>query len=122
MNPNFIDTLNRPSLAQTFTQVPNGKRLTVVVNHLKSKGSDCDAVSDPDTGDGQGNCNITRTKAAAALVQWLAGDPTGAGDPDVLVIGDMNSYAMEDPITTIASAGYTDRWYARGRRRLLLRL
>ena len=108
VDPRFIDTKNRPSLAQTFTQISNGKRLTVVVNHLKSKGSDCEDVGDPDTGDGQGTCNITRTQAAAALVQWLAADPTGAGDPDILLIGDMNSYAKEDPITVIAAAGYVD--------------
>ena len=37
-----------------------GARFTVVVNHLKSKGSDCNDVGDPDLGDGQGNCNLTR--------------------------------------------------------------
>jgi hypothetical protein len=73
---------------------------------LKSKGSDCLAVNDPDTGDGQGNCNMTRTKAAGALMRWLATDPTGAGDPDVLIVGDMNSYAMEDPIRAVTNAGY----------------
>jgi uncharacterized protein len=76
-----------------------------VVNHLKSKGSDCNAVGDPDTGDGQGNCNGTRTDAAEALVDWLATDPTGSGDPDVLVIGDMNAYAKEDPIAVFEGAG-----------------
>ena len=101
----FIDTLNRPALAQTFED-NNGERFTVVVNHLKSKGSACD--SDPDTGDGQGNCNLTRVAAAQALIDWLATDPTGSGDPDFLIIGDMNSYAMEDPITTLKDAGYTD--------------
>jgi predicted extracellular nuclease len=35
----------------------------------------------PDIGDGQGNCNVTRTNAAKALVDWLATDPTGSGDP-----------------------------------------
>jgi len=108
VDPDFIDTKNRPSLAQTFTQVANGERLTVVVNHLKSKGSDCLDVGDPDTGDGQGNCNVTRTKAAAALVKWLAGDPTSSGDGDVLLIGDMNSYAKEDPIGVMVDAGYAD--------------
>jgi predicted extracellular nuclease len=65
-------------------------------------------VNDPDTGDGQGNCNVTRTRAAGALVRWLATDPTGAGDPDVLIVGDMNSYAMEDPIKALTDAGYTN--------------
>jgi predicted extracellular nuclease len=108
VNPLFIDTKNRPTLAQTFTRIANGAKLTVVVNHLKTKGSDCNDVGDPDTGDGQGNCNLTRTKAAQALVSWLATDPTGSGDPDFLVVGDMNSYAKEDPITTIKNAGYTN--------------
>ena len=108
VDPDFIDTKNRPTLAQTFTTLANGKRLTVVVNHLKSKGSDCLDVDDPDTGDGQGNCNVTRTKAATALVTWLASDPTSAGDSDVLVIGDMNSYAREDPIRVMVDAGYVD--------------
>lgn len=27
--------------------------MTLVVNHLKSKGSDCDEIDDPDIGDGQ---------------------------------------------------------------------
>lgn len=106
VDPLFDDTKNRPALAQTFEQLANGQRFTVVVNHLKSKGSDCNDVGDPDTGDGQGNCNVTRTRAATALVNWLAGDPTGSGDPDFLIIGDLNSYAKEDPITTIKNAGY----------------
>jgi predicted extracellular nuclease len=108
VDSDFIDTLNRPSLAQTFERNATGARLTVVVNHLKSKGSDCNAVGDPDTGDGQGNCNVTRTKAAQALVDWLATDPTASGDPDFLIIGDLNSYAFEDPITAITGAGFTN--------------
>ena len=36
-------------------------------------------------------------------------DPTGAGDPDALIIGDLNSYAMEDPIAALRGfGGYTD--------------
>jgi uncharacterized protein len=108
VDPRFIDTLNRPSIAQTFASNADGARFTVLVNHLKSKGSDCNAVGDPDTGDGQGNCNGTRTAAAEALVDWIATDPTGSGDPDVLVIGDMNAYAKEDPITVFEDAGYTN--------------
>ncbi|HEU4918154.1 MAG TPA: ExeM/NucH family extracellular endonuclease, partial [Candidatus Limnocylindrales bacterium] len=101
VDPRFIDTKSRPVLAQTFEENATGARLTVAVNHLKSKGSDCIDVGDPDTGDGQGNCNLTRKAAAEALVDWLATDPTGSGDADSLILGDLNSYAMEDPIDEI---------------------
>jgi len=105
----FIDTKNRPALAQTFVDTSTGGVFTVVVNHLKSKGSDCNDLGDIDTNDGQGNCNLTRTDAAAAMVDWLASDPTGSGDPDFLIIGDLNSYRNEDPIDTIeAGADDTD--------------
>ena len=97
----FIDTKNRPTLAQTFMEVASGEKLTVAVNHLKSKGSDCLDVNDPDLNNGQGNCNLTRKNAASALVDWLATDPTNSGDTDYLIIGDLNSYAKEDPIKAI---------------------
>jgi hypothetical protein len=105
VDPRFTDTRNRPALAQTFQENTSGGRFTVVVNHLKSKGSAC-GVGDDDTTTGQGNCNLTRTLAAQALADWLATDPTGSGDPDVLIIGDLNSYAREDPIVALESAGY----------------
>ena len=97
-DPRFVDTRNRPSLAQTFEENATGARFTVAVNHLKSKGSGCGAGDDDPQ---QGNCNGTRTQAAAALVDWLATDPTESGDPDFLIVGDLNSYAKEDPIDTI---------------------
>ena len=107
VDPDFIDTRNRPALAQTFEEKATGARLTVVVNHLKSKGSGCGS-GDDDTTTGQGNCNGTRTLAAQALADWLATDPTGSGDSDVLIIGDLNSYAKEDSIIALQNAGYTD--------------
>ncbi len=107
-SPLFDDTLNRPMLTQTFVENATGAVFTVSVNHLKSKGSPCDFVGDPDVGDGQGNCNVTRTNAATAIVNHLAGDPTGSGDPDFLVIGDLNAYAQEDPVVALENGGYTD--------------
>ncbi|MGD9100081.1 MAG: ExeM/NucH family extracellular endonuclease, partial [Anaerolineae bacterium] len=107
-DPAFIDTLNRPALAQTFEENATHARFTAVVNHLKSKGSPCDDVGDPDMGDGQGNCNLTRTDAMTVEISWLATDPTGSGDPDFMIFGDLNSYAMEDPIAAARDAGYTD--------------
>jgi len=108
VEPLFIDTKNRPTLAQSFRAIQGRGVITLAINHLKSKGSDCLDLGDADTGDGQGNCNITRTHAAQALVSWLSRKPTGVNDGDFLIIGDLNAYAKEDPITTITSAGYTD--------------
>ena len=108
VDPRFIDTKNRPTLVQTFEEITKHAKVTVAVNHLKSKGSACDDVGDPDIGDGQGNCNLTRTTAAQALVDWLATDPTASDDSDFLIIGDLNAYAKEDPVSAIKDAGYVD--------------
>lgn len=108
VDPRFNDHKNRPSLAQSFEPISTTERLTVVVNHLKSKGSPCDELGDINTGDGQGNCNATRTAAVDALISWLAKDPTDSNDSDVLVIGDFNAYAQEDPIQRMEAAGYVD--------------
>jgi hypothetical protein len=100
---------NRPSLAQAFQVNATGAVFIVDVNHLKSKGGVCDGETDPFIDDdGQGACQIVRTNAATELVSWLATDPTGTGDPDILLVGDYNSYAMEDPISVIKTAGFTN--------------
>ncbi len=101
----FNDSRNRPALAQTFGQNVSDELFTVAVNHFKSKGSGCGSGDDDAL---QGNCNGTRTIAARSLVNWLADDPTGSGDPDVLIIGDLNAYAREDPISTIKDGGYSN--------------
>ncbi len=93
---------NRPALAQGFVQLSTGGRFIAVINHFKSKGSACSAA---DAGDGQGNCNAVRVQAANELRNWLASNPTGVVDTDVLILGDLNSYAKEDPITALTGAG-----------------
>jgi len=104
----FLDEFNRPVLAQSFIDTTTGGIVTVAINHLKSKGSDCDDVGDPNTGDGSGNCNLTREAAAEALVDWLATDPTGSDSDNALILGDLNSYDKEDPIDAIVEGGYVD--------------
>jgi len=104
-DPNGLgDQKNRPAIAETFEDA-DGERFTVAVNHLKSKGSGCGAGDDDPI---QGNCNGTRTEGAEYLVDWLATDPTGSGDADVLILGDLNAYDKEDPIDALVSEGYTD--------------
>lgn len=98
----------RPPLAQAFDDVTTGERFTVVVNHFKSKSCTDARGDDLDQGDGQGCYNAERVQAAQTLTDWLAADPTGSGDSDVIIIGDLNSYSREDPIVTIEQAGYID--------------
>ena len=104
----FNTLRSRPAVAQTFRQIDKDASLTVVINHLKSKGSGCDDLGDPDIGDGQGNCARTRAQAAAALADWVATDPTGSGDPDFLVFGDFNSGLFEDSLGELKAAGFTN--------------
>lgn len=99
---------NRPSLAQTFQELGTTRKFTAIMNHWKSKGSDCNANGDPDTGNLAGNCNLTRKSMANAMVAWIASDPTNSNDPDFLVLGDLNSYAEEDPVDVLLDAGLVD--------------
>ncbi len=113
LNTGLTQQRNRPALAQSFESNVTGGVFTMVANHLKSKGSACTDQAapygpDPDLLDGQGNCPATRTAAAGEMLTWLAGDPTGVGDADVLIVGDLNSYAQETPITTLKTGGFTD--------------
>lgn len=106
---------NRPALLQTFEQRTDEARLNVVVNHFKSKGSAC--AKDRDRSDGQGRCSRTRAQAAQALADWLATDPTGSDTPDVLIIGDLNAYAQEEPIRALQDQDYQDLvWQHLGKR------
>jgi len=102
----FVDSKNRPVLLQTFAQRSNNGTINLVVSHLKSKGSSCASIADPDLVDGQGNCNVTRTSAIQALAEWLDTDPTGSGDPDIILIGDLNAYLEEDPLAALEAAGF----------------
>ncbi|WP_196161723.1 ExeM/NucH family extracellular endonuclease [Reinekea sp. G2M2-21] len=104
----FLDTKNRPSLIQAFEHTETNQKLLVSVNHLKSKGSNCDSLGDPNLGDGVGNCNITRMRAVQGLVQFLQTDPTNTGATNTLIMGDMNSYAKEDPMVEFADSGFVN--------------
>jgi predicted extracellular nuclease len=104
---------NRPPTAQTFDVVDAsnpafGERFTVVANHFKSKG--CPGTGgDADAGDGQGCFNATRVAQANRLLTWINGTVIpAAGDPDILLLGDFNSYAHEDPVTALVAGGFTD--------------
>lgn len=100
--PVAINQGMRESLLQQFSSPKGDAPLTLVVNHLKSKGSACFedypdyAIADPL--DGQGHCNALRVSAAKVL-----GESLKALGGDLLLIGDLNAYGMEDPIRVLTS-------------------
>lgn len=117
---------SRPPLGQAFIRIDDtgtdvGEPWLVVANHLKSKGGCPDEnhprarPGDADQGDGQSCWNAMRSEAARALGGWLAGDPARlgvSGDPEgwtrALIVGDLNSYAREDPLRILEEAGWVD--------------
>lgn len=99
---------NRPTLAQTFSPA-NGEKFSVVVNHLKSKSCSDAAGADADQGDLQGCWNATRVSQAQRLTQFVADVQATSGSQDVVMIGDFNAYAKEDPIDLLTSAGFVDQ-------------
>jgi uncharacterized protein len=102
-NPIF----SRPPVAQTFMDT-NGEKFTVIVNHFKSKSSTGATGADLDQNDGQGAFNATRVAQSNALLSFINTMKTVSGDNDVLVIGDLNAYAKETPITTLTNGGLTN--------------
>ncbi|HHF2859791.1 TPA: ExeM/NucH family extracellular endonuclease [Vibrio diabolicus] len=109
-NPAY-DKYQRHSLLQTFTVKETGEDLSVVVNHFKSKGSECieewiAGVEDSEPADLQGNCNNFRVSAAKVV-----GEALKDIDGDVLVMGDLNAYGKEDPLLTLTD--YSKEKYGR---------
>jgi predicted extracellular nuclease len=100
---------NRPPMAATF-QAANGGKFSLIVNHLKSKGSCPGGAGENADHDGQGCWNATRVLQATRLRDWFVGAvAASAGDPDVLIIGDMNAYGFEDPIKVLTDGGFVNQ-------------
>ncbi|QIR14590.1 ExeM/NucH family extracellular endonuclease [Shewanella aestuarii] len=100
---------HRDALVVTFLVNQTGKRLTLAVNHFKSKGSTCwedwqgvefgDATTwtkkapDPDF---QGACSEFRISGAVQLAEELK-----KIEGDKIILGDLNAYAKEDPLLVL---------------------
>ncbi len=105
-----LDPLRFP-LAQIFEERDSGERFGVCVNHWKSKsaGSPGPTGLNVDQNDGQAAYNDLRRQQAARLHTWLQGVATTSGEPDLLIIGDLNSYGEEDPLDTLRAVGWQDQ-------------
>lgn len=103
---------SRVPLAQAF-RAGDGPAFTVAANHFKSKGCSEAEGADRDQDDGQGCWNALRTGSAQRLMDWLETDPTGSGTDLVAIVGDLNAYAMEDPVRLLREAGWQDAFHGR---------
>jgi uncharacterized protein len=99
---NYTVASGRPPLAQRFASLANEGGFWFVVNHFKSKGS-CPTSGDVDTGQGCWNqARITQAQALISFVDKLKAQ----GETDVLMMGDFNSYLLEDPPKALEAASF----------------
>lgn len=91
----------REPIAQTFDI--DGKLVSVVANHFKSKSGDGDEPAD-----GQGHFNADRVAQAQSLLSFTDTLAKTSGSDDILLLGDFNAYGQEDPIDVFAQAGWSD--------------
>ncbi|MDJ0954159.1 MAG: ExeM/NucH family extracellular endonuclease [Acidimicrobiia bacterium] len=94
--PGGTSQLGRPPVAQMFTA--NGETFTVMVNHFKSKSCTAASGDDADMSDGQACYNARRVLQAERVLEFVDELQAESGDPDVIVLGDLNAYMAEDPI------------------------
>ncbi|HUF63969.1 MAG TPA: ExeM/NucH family extracellular endonuclease [Verrucomicrobiales bacterium] len=100
---------SRAPLFQVFEETSSGRRFGVVVNHFRSRlAGGNPGPGDSDVGDGADWWNEVRVRSAGELAGWIAQDPVGLGVRDVLIVGDLNAYALEEPLELLRARGYTD--------------
>lgn len=101
----------REPLAQEFVAVGGDEstQFLAITNHFKSKGSSGATGGNADSGDGQGAFNADRVGQAQALVAFADQLKAETGTEKVILMGDFNSYEMEDPIRVLEEAGYVSQ-------------
>lgn len=104
-----FDGLSRVPLAQRFQVNDKPFSLLVTANHFKSKGGCPDgAARNSNQNDGQACWNEVRERSSRVLSDWVKQLQQDWNEPRALIVGDLNSYRMEDPIRELIRAGWTD--------------
>ena len=93
--------------AQGFEVLATGARFIYMINHFKAK-SGKGSGDNADKGDGQSTYNGDRVREATAVVTFAKSCASYFGDEDVLIMGDLNAYSLEDPIRIFTDANYTN--------------
>jgi predicted extracellular nuclease len=93
----------RQPIAQAYAS--GGNAFTVIATHFKSKTCGEATGDNADQGDGAGCWTGDRVRQAQALAAFVAQRRSATGDPDVLILGDLNSYTREEPVDVLVLAG-----------------
>ena len=93
-----------------FEEITTGERFIFSVNHFKAKSSGGVGLDSNENDHGQGGYNQSRQEEAQAVVDLYKDyhRDYAIKDKDLLIMGDLNSYAMEDPIMKLIENGMID--------------
>ncbi len=95
---------SRPPLGASFSSIKDGEVFSVIVSHFKSKG--CRGAEGAEADQGQGCWNAKRTRQAQSLLVLADSLRALSQDPDIMLVGDFNACAGEDPALEIQRGGY----------------
>lgn len=101
----YTGYLPKRHIAQCFELRSNGEKVIINLNHFKAKSGNGTGAN-ADQGDGQGVYNATRVQEARDCLTFINSLVSYYGDNDILVVGDLNAYSMEDPVRIFLNAGY----------------
>ncbi|WP_282827752.1 ExeM/NucH family extracellular endonuclease [Gulosibacter sediminis] len=101
----------RAPLAATFAPVANeDEHFVVIANHFKSKGGSGEGDNanndDGNPASATGGWNGDRVRQAQALLEFADAQQAEQSTDLLFITGDLNSYSMEAPVTTLTDAGY----------------
>lgn len=85
-------------VAMGFEELSTGEKFVLNINHLRSKRG---------TGAESNEKRMANVDSLLVMLDKIEGEQM-FDDADILLVGDYNSYAQEEPIQTIVRAGYED--------------
>lgn len=85
-------------VAMGFEELSTGEKFVLNINHLRSKRG---------TGAESNEKRMANVDSLLVMLDKIEGEQM-FDDADILLVGDYNSYAQEEPIQTIVRAGYAD--------------
>lgn len=85
-------------VAMGFEELSTGEKFVLNINHLRSKRG---------TGAESNEKRMANVDSLLVMLDKIEGEQM-FDDADILLVGDYNSYAQEEPIQTIIRAGYED--------------